>query len=528
MLKFDLPKEQASIIKVIGVGGGGSNAVTHMFKQGIKGVDFYICNTDVQSLSLSPVPNKISLGATGLGAGSIPSVGRDSALQRESDIRGILEHNTSMLFITAGMGGGTGTGAAPVIARIARELGILTVGIVTKPFNFEGRKRLQQAEVGIEELKKYVDTILVICNDKLLDLQGDLKLSQAFGKADDVLTIAAKGIAEIITVTGRINVDFEDVKTVMSSSGKAIMGAGIASGPDRAMEAVQHALTSPLLDDTDIKGADHVLLYITSGKNEISLEELNEITAYITSQAGETANVFWGDGIDETLDDEIAITLIATGFDKKNRIVHKMDEETQNSFQLPSFLTSRPEPVNEVTLIDKSIHAPVARVEEPIQIVPEINIDTPLTLFEQAPKAIVKEEPVIDRTPVSPEPLEIRPVIKNEPEFEIISRPRIETPPTPQAPVSTHKPLVFPNQREPESQRLDRVSKLKDLSFMKSKNTGSIEEMEKQPAYMRRNVELQDTNNTDDTNISRYTLNTENASRTILKEGNPFFTDNVD
>lgn len=526
MLKFDLPKDQASIIKVIGVGGGGSNAVTHMFKQGIKGVDFYICNTDVQSLSLSPVPNKISLGATGLGAGSIPSVGRDSALQREADIRGILEHNTSMLFITAGMGGGTGTGAAPVIARIARELGILTVGIVTKPFNFEGRKRLQQAEAGIEELKKYVDTILVICNDKLLDLQGDLKLSQAFGKADDVLTIAAKGIAEIITVTGRINVDFEDVKTVMSSSGKAIMGAGIASGENRAMEAVQHALTSPLLDDTDIKGADHVLLYITSGKNEISLEELNDITNYITSQAGENANVFWGDGIDDNLEDEIAITLIATGFDKKNRIVHKMDEEAQNTFQIPSFLSGRPEPVNEVTLIDKSIQAPVLKVEEPIQIIPEITIEKPLTLFEQAPKAIVKEEPVIERSPVSPEPVEIRQAIKSEPEFEIINRTHTETPATPQTPV-THKPLVFPNQREPESQRLDRVGKLKDLSFMKSRNTGTIEEMEKQPAYMRRNVELQDGNSSSDTTISRFTLNAD-ANKGILKEDNRFFTDNVD
>lgn len=526
MLKFDLPKDQASIIKVIGVGGGGSNAVTHMFKQGIKGVDFYICNTDVQSLSLSPVPNKISLGATGLGAGSIPSVGRDSALQREADIRGILEHNTSMLFITAGMGGGTGTGAAPVIARIARELGILTVGIVTKPFNFEGRKRLQQAEAGIEELKKYVDTILVICNDKLLDLQGDLKLSQAFGKADDVLTIAAKGIAEIITVTGRINVDFEDVKTVMSSSGKAIMGAGIASGENRAMEAVQHALTSPLLDDTDIKGADHVLLYITSGKNEISLEELNDITNYITSQAGENANVFWGDGIDDNLEDEIAITLIATGFDKKNRIVHKMDEEAQNTFQIPSFLSGRPEPVNEVTLIDKSIQAPVLKVEEPIQIIPEITIEKPLTLFEQAPKAIVKEEPVIERSPVSPEPVEIRQAIKSEPEFEIINRTHTETPATPQTPV-THKPLVFPNQREPESQRLDRVGKLKDLSFMKSRNTGTIEEMEKQPAYMRRNVELQDGNSSSDTTISRFTLNAD-SNKGILKEDNRFFTDNVD
>jgi len=520
MLKFDLPKDQASIIKVIGVGGGGSNAVTHMFKQGIKGVDFYICNTDVQSLSLSPVPNKISLGSTGLGAGSIPSVGREAALQRESDIRGILEQNTSMLFITAGMGGGTGTGAAPVIARIARELGILTVGIVTKPFNFEGRKRLQQAESGIEELKKYVDTILVICNDKLLDLQGDLKLSQAFGKADDVLTIAAKGIAEIITVTGRINVDFEDVKTVMNSSGKAIMGAGIASGEDRAMKAVQHALTSPLLDDTDIKGADHVLLYITSGKNEISLEELNEITAYITSQAGESANVFWGDGIDESLDDEIAITLIATGFDKKNKIVHQMDESNRNTLQTAP-VAPRPEPVNEVTLIEKVEHPAPIHVEEPIRMITEREPEQPLTLFEPMAKPAFPEEP---EQKVA-EHLSIRPVAVQEPEFEIINRGPQEPPRETPAPA---RQLVFPNQREPESQRLDRVSKLKDLSIMKTKPVDNIDEMERQPAYLRRKVELQDTSSSSETNISRYTLNTDPNSRGILKENNPFLHDNVD
>jgi len=524
MLKFDLPKEQASIIKVIGVGGGGSNAVTHMFKQGIKGVDFFICNTDVQSLSLSPVPNKISLGSTGLGAGSIPSAGREAALQRESDIRNILDHSTSMLFITAGMGGGTGTGATPVIAKIARELGILTVGIVTKPFSFEGRKRLQQAEAGIEELKKYVDTILVICNDKLLDLQGDMKLSQAFGRADDVLTIAAKGIAEIITVTGRINVDFEDVKTVMSSSGKAIMGAGIASGSNRAIEAVQHALNSPLLDDTDIKGADHVLLYITSGKNEISLEELNEITAYITAQAGETANVFWGDGIDDSLDDEIAITLIATGFDKKDKIVHQIDEEIQNTFQ-PSPTLLKADPVKEITLLEKPTTQPVFKIDEPIQIFSEIKPEQPLTLFEEAPKSIPVEETLSEKNPAIPEPMEITPALKSEPEFEIVNRTRPEF--VSDQPVR-HKPLVFPNQREPESQRVERVGKLKDLSIAKPKAAGSLEEMEKQPAYMRRCIELQDVNTSGESTISKYTLNQDTNAKSPLRENNSYLHDRVD
>ncbi|NVO20076.1 MAG: cell division protein FtsZ [Bacteroidetes bacterium] len=522
-MKFDLPKEQASIIKVIGVGGGGSNAVTHMFKQGIKGVDFYICNTDVQSLSLSPVPNKISLGATGLGAGSIPSVGRDAALQREADIRSILEHNTSMLFITAGMGGGTGTGAAPVIAKIARELGILTVGIVTKPFNFEGRKRLQQADAGIEELKKSVDTILVICNDKLLDLQGDLKLSQAFGKADDVLTIAAKGIAEIITVTGRINVDFEDVKTVMSKSGKAIMGAGIASGPNRAIEAVQHALASPLLDDTDIKGADHVLLYITSGKNEISLEELNEITAYITTQAGENANVFWGDGIDDNLEDEIAITLIATGFDKRNKIIHQMDESFHNTYQTP-ISEIMPEPIKEVMLVEKPAIQVPERIEEPTFIFPEAAPEQPSAFTEDTPRVLHFEEPTTEKQITTPEPLEVRPSIRTNPDFEIVNRP---IPEPAHERTFTSRPVIFPNQQDLESQRMERKSKLKDLSI-KVKPTGSIEELEKQPAYMRRNVELSELNSSSESTISRYTLGTEENAKPGLRENNPYLHDNVD
>jgi len=256
MIKFDMPKNQSSIIKVIGVGGGGSNAVNHMFRQGIKGVDFIICNTDAQAMESSPVPIKIQLGEKGLGAGSIPAVGKEAAFQKMDQIREILEKNTQMLFITAGMGGGTGTGAAPVIASIAREMGILTVGIVTLPFTFEGRKRKLQAEEGILELRKYVDTLLIICNDKLRELCGDLKLSVAFDKADDVLTTAARGIAEIITVTGYINVDFEDVRTVMSDSGKAIMGCAQAEGENRALEAVKAALSSPLLNDSALHEFD--------------------------------------------------------------------------------------------------------------------------------------------------------------------------------------------------------------------------------------------------------------------------------
>jgi len=370
MLKFEMPKNQSSIIKVIGVGGGGSNAVTHMFKQGIRGVDFIICNTDCQALDTSPVPMKIQLGTKGLGAGSIPQVGKEAANENIDQIRKILENNAKMVFITAGMGGGTGTGAAPVIAALAKELGILTVGIVTLPFSFEGRKRSQQARAGIDELRKSVDTLLIICNDKLRELEGDLKLSEAFGKADNILTVAAKGIAEIITVTGYINVDFEDVKTVMKDSGKAIMGSGMASGENRALEAVQQAMTSPLLDDANIRGASNILLYISSGNAEITLDEVMEITDYIQHEAGSTADIIWGNGTDETLGDKISITLIATGFDSKNkvpedvapRVIYKLgDQEAPKAAEVTKE-NNTPLELQEIQLVNSKKEEPVKEV----------------------------------------------------------------------------------------------------------------------------------------------------------------------
>ncbi len=516
MLKFDQPDEQAPIIKVIGVGGGGSNAVAYMHKQGIKGVDFYICNTDAQSLNKCDVPNKIRLGNTGLGAGANPSVGRDAAIQIADEIRELISHNTSMLFITAGMGGGTGTGAAPIIAQIARELGILTVGIITKPFGFEGRKREIQAEAGIEELKKYVDTTLVICNDKLLDMQGDMKLSQAFGKADNVLTIAAKGIAEIITVTGRINVDFEDVKTVMQGSGKAIMGAGIASGPDRAVKAVEMALNSPLLDDTDIKGAANVLLYITSGTNEISLEELNDITGYITSRTGEDANVIWGDGVDDKLDDEISITLIATGFSKPVVTKHHLNE-VQNTYFSPPAL--KVEPITEVRLVEQPV--PVKNVEEPVRIMPDVTPVFPKLLFTDSEPE--RKEQFTEKSMHTQEPVEIKSYFNQEPEFEIVApviRPEAKTPVFVQSPVVNRSV-------EQEDKRQDRVSKLKDMSY-KPMSSSSMEELERIPAYQRRNIDLPEANLQNASNISRLSLNTDVNNKTGLRENNSFLHDNVD
>jgi cell division protein FtsZ len=515
MLKFDQPDEQAPIIKVIGVGGGGSNAVAYMHKQGIKGVDFYICNTDAQSLNKCDVPNKIRLGTTGLGAGANPTVGRDAAIQIADEIRELISHNTSMLFITAGMGGGTGTGAAPVIAQIARELGILTVGIITKPFGFEGRKRELQAIAGIEELKKYVDTTLIICNDKLLDMQGDMKLSQAFGKADNVLAIAAKGIAEIITVTGRINVDFEDVKTVMQGSGKAIMGAGIASGPDRAVKAVEMALNSPLLDDTDIIGASNVLLYITSGKNEISLEELNDITGYITTRTGEEANVIWGDGVDDNLEDEISITLIATGFNRPVITKHNL-EEVQNTFYTPPAV--KVEPITEVRLVEPI--KPLTNTDEPVRLKPEVSVNSsPVTLFTDNAE---KQEIVTDKISLNTEPVEIKSFFRQDPEFEIVNP---ATEPQLSTPVYVHTPVEKPN-IEQEDQRLDRISKLKSLSH-KPISSSNMEEMERVPAYMRRNVDLPDASLSTESAVSRYTLGTDNDNKSGLKE-NTFLHDNVD
>lgn len=316
-MEFDIPKGMSSIIKVIGVGGGGSNAVNHMFNQGIVGVDFIVCNTDRQALDISPVPHKIQLGPTlteGRGAGMQPEVGMNAAIENIEELRELLSKNTKMVFVTAGMGGGTGTGAAPVIAQVAKDLGILTVGIVTIPFDFEGRKRRLQAEEGLEKMRQNVDTLLIINNEKLREFGKNMSLTKAFGEADNILTVAAKGIAEVISVTGMINVDFNDVNTVLRNSGHAIMGSAKAEGENRAIEAVTTALNSPLLNENDINGAKFVLLNITYGDMEVMMDEITSITDFIQDAAGATADVIWGHGYDASLGNSISITLIATGF----------------------------------------------------------------------------------------------------------------------------------------------------------------------------------------------------------------------
>jgi cell division protein FtsZ len=331
-MEFDIPLKERSIIKVIGVGGGGSNAVNHMYRQGIVGVDFAICNTDNQALEMSPVPVKIQLGpglTEGRGAGSKPEVGKNACIESIEDVKAFLLDNTKMVFITAGMGGGTGTGAAPIIAKTAKDLGILTVGIVTLPFGFEGKRREGFASEGLETMRNSVDALIVISNDKLRDVYGNLSLTEAFSHADNVLTTAAKGIAEIITVAGLINVDFEDVNTVMRDSGVAIMGSAVASGPDRARKAVEQALSSSLLRDNDIRGAKHVLLNITSGSEEATMDEIGEITNFVQTEAGFGTDLIWGNCFDPSLNDKMSITIIATGFEVDGHSQKELDKASE-------------------------------------------------------------------------------------------------------------------------------------------------------------------------------------------------------
>jgi len=565
MIKFDMPKNQSSIIKVIGVGGGGSNAINHMYHQGIQGVDFIICNTDAQAMELSPVPTKIQLGDRGLGAGSIPSVGKEAATQKIGEIREILEKETKMLFITAGMGGGTGTGAAPVIASQAKDLGILTVGIVTLPFSFEGRKRRQQAEEGINELRKYVDTLLVIGNDKLRELYGDLKLSDAFNKADDVLTTAAKGIAEIITVTGYINVDFEDVKTVMKESGKAIMGSAEAEGENRAMEAIQSALSSPLLNDNDIEGASNVLLYITSGEDEISMDEVTEITDYIQREAKSQAEIIWGNGTDTSLDKKVSITLIATGFDSKkrkkeleqeNKKVYSLNEELESSSLFRhSDSESRGSGENPVTLNNN-------QVERVLEEDDEDKVDMEKITLLRKPESATPVDQEGEEKYQSKEDREDESKIQRSFVFDITNDKNDGTPSDDDKAEEdvtaetvhedTEKDSPFTEEdkkpfevyvRKPAKKELEsgsdserkmmedktreRIEKLKNLSY-KLKTESGLEELEKEPAYKRKKVDLDNSNPSEESKVSRFSLYEDEEKKVEVRSNNSFLHDNVD
>lgn len=513
MLNFDSPKNQSNIIKVLGVGGGGGNAVNHMFKQGIKGVDFILCNTDNQHLEDSPIPIKIQLGTNlteGRGAGSKPAVGRNAAIENIEEVKELLKENTKMLFITAGMGGGTGTGAAPVIAQAAKEMDILTVAIVTLPFAFEGRKRTELAKEGINELKKHVDTILIINNDKLRELYGNLSLSQAFGQADDVLTTAAKGIAEIITVTGYINVDFEDVNTVMRNSGVAIMGAGKAEGENRATAATELALSSPLLNDSDINGATNMLLYIASGEDEISMDEVTEITEVIQSHAGYDCEIIWGSGRDLSLGNNISITLIATGFNRKTNnpnkkplTVYNLDQpevaksENQLELEIAKDSTAKFE------LIDRSQKSdnPSLKIEKKVHNLEDTESkknEEKEFGFEPSKELIIRE---IENSAKSSDK---RNNAEEEQFFENFN----------------------PGSKNPkqDEKHTDRLKKLRELSYIGKQ---SIDEMENVPAYKRKNVTISKITPSSDSEVARYTLS-DSEDGLEIKSNNKFLHDNVD
>lgn len=397
-ISFDLPKNQSNVIKVIGVGGGGSNAINHMFKQGIKGVDFIVCNTDSQALQNSAVPNKIQLGVNlteGLGAGANPDVGQQSAIESISEIEKMLERGTKMVFITAGMGGGTGTGAAPVIAQLAKEREILTVGIVTIPFQFEGKVRQEQALLGIEKLRKQVDSLIVINNNKLREVYGNLGFKAGFSKADEVLATASRGIAEVITHHYTQNIDLRDAKTVLANSGTAIMGSSVASGENRAKDAIVTALDSPLLNDNKITGAKNVLLLIVSGSNEITLDEIGEINDHIQAEAGYNANIIMGVGEDETLGEAIAVTIIATGFDveqqneivntEPKKIIHTLEDEQRSVHNL----TNRP-----ITSFDLNAETPAAPAAQ--KVVFDLMEDTVAPVIP-TPVAVTPAAPTINQ-----------------------------------------------------------------------------------------------------------------------------------
>jgi len=551
-MQFALPKSSNNPIKVIGVGGGGSNAVNTMFEQGIKGVDFIVCNTDAQALDVSNVPLKVQLGSTltsGQGAGSIPEVGKNAAIENLDDLTNLLGADTKMVFVTAGMGGGTGTGAGPVIARACRELGILTVGIVTIPFKFEGKKRATQAGSGLNNMRESVDTLLVIRNDKLRELYGNQTLRKAFKNADQVLCIAAKGIAEVITRTGEINVDMNDVNTVMRQSGNAIMGSGMASGEGRSKHAVIAALESPLLNDNDITGAKHVLLNITVGNEEILMDEIMEITDYIQEAAGQNAEVIWGYAMDDCLEEDICITVIATGFEahevktgsepvEKKTITYNLGDESNE-------VTKPVECISQTSTAEKE----EAEEAEESNIKSDIDDNTePFLTNEKEETEINLEAQYSDLFGTSPETAEPEAIQPNSDETQDSDEFIIHN--LDDAPLEKTANETFSSPSEPtsgdslnnvereennkrafaERQKQTKIA-LNDVK-MKLRLPGRIADLENEPAFKRRNVSLEDVSHSSESSTSRFSINEEvdeNGERRIeLRNDNPFLHDNVD
>lgn len=495
LMEDDNGNNDLPIIKVIGVGGGGSNAVTHMYKQGIIGVEFAICNTDNQAMNLSPIPTRIKLGPNlteGRGAGSKPSVGKMACEESIEEIKKYLSDNTKMLFVTAGMGGGTGTGAAPIIAQAAQEMDILTVGIVTLPFTFEGRRRTTQGMEGLEELKKHVDTLIVISNDKLRQIFGSMTLTQAFSQADNILSTAAKGIAEIITVPGYVNVDFEDVNTVMRDSGVAIMGTAVAEGESRAKKAIDEALNSPLLEDNNIRGAQNILLNITSGSKEVTMDEIFEITEWVQEEAGYGTNLIWGNCYDEGLGEKLSVTVIATGFERnktsraasaeERKVRVSLDDEedqtTRHSSQPQDTYRNQNKGLADIGFKDDT-------TEEPVRKTIEFD-DIPRRVDSQARRFSYQD-------PYQAE--------QDRQERDAETRRR----------------------QEEERLRRERLRNIKP----KLSNPDTIYELEREPAYKRRGVTLDDIQKSNEETMSRWSVG-EGENPELKKNGNSFLHDNVD
>jgi len=635
-ISFDLPKHQSNVIKVIGVGGGGSNAINHMFQQGIKGVDFVICNTDAQALQNSGVPNKIQLGVNlteGLGAGANPDVGEQAAVESLEDIRRMLDTNTKMVFITAGMGGGTGTGAAPIIAKMAKELDILTVGIVTMPFQFEGKMRNEQAQRGIENLRQHVDSLVVINNNKLREVYGNLGFKAGFSKADEVLSTASRGIAEVITHHYTQNIDLRDAKTVLSNSGTAIMGSAAASGQTRAQEAIMKALDSPLLNDNKITGAKNVLLLIVSGSQEITIDEIGEINDHIQNEAGHGANIIMGVGEDESLQESISVTIIATGFniDQQNeisntevkKVIHALEEtpieEISTSEKEPAIITpdivleeDATTPIVRHTLIDedevennalgaedlnmdiipttdllKKMNVvyenvldkkPVVNEEEDFIITPIENISEEIIEEQEEQITLTFDLPIssnqpdkIDEPGSKEETIlfslddEVKEIDVNEPvelisvtevnedgekryalddfeTFESSMNTETKTAEVKEEVAFEKKVLPVEESEEVIEEEIDpmnspiselikaradeRRRKMKDFNY--KFNNAKIDEIEKEPAYKRQGVNLEDVQHSSEDNTSRMSIGTDDNDEIQLRSNNSFLHDNVD
>ena len=629
-ITFDLPKNQSNVIKVIGVGGGGSNAINHMFKQGIKGVDFVICNTDSQALNNSGVPNKIQLGVNlteGLGAGANPEIGEQSAVESLEDIRTMLTSNTKMVFITAGMGGGTGTGAAPIIAKMAKEMDILTVGIVTMPFEFEGKIRNSQAHQGIEKFRKTVDSLVIINNNKLREVYGNLGFKAGFSKADEVLSTAARGIAEVITHHYMQNIDLRDAKTVLSNSGTAIMGSSTSSGQNRAQEAITTALDSPLLNDNKITGAKNVLLLIVSGSQEITIDEIGEINDYIQAEAGYGANIIMGVGEDDSLGEAISVTIIATGFDvdqqneitntEVKKVVHALeDEQTMEHDLMLAEPVCAPithqEPAKQETII-YNLEEDTSEVQEDALVAMDLiptselikNIDVvyeTVDLDVDENDFIIKEVSTLQVEDIELEseqedqtmltfdlPISNKAALSESDEVEVFTlednineievNDYIELIPVTEAnedgemryalddhiileqtdtnyeggkleaPVEVEEEMVFtkvtikervvtslPEEKQdpfnsPISKTLidradERRQKMKAFNY--KFNTSKIEEIEKEPAYKRQGVSLDDVEHSSDTHASRTTIGLDDNEEVQLRSNNSYLHDNVD